>query len=69
MVWRLNISLKLAESNTSLYTRLLWHVVKAPPFGHRILHFSCVINNDSEDLFLLPGIFRPKDVHLRQLAT
>ena len=66
MVLRLN---KLAESIVSLHTRLLRPGTNFCPFPQCILHSSLVINDAREDPILLPRIFMPKDVHLRQLAT
>ena len=69
MVLRLKQSLMLAESIVSLHTSLLRPSTNFCLFLHCIFHSSSVINNCREDPLLLPRIFMPKDVHLRQLVT
>jgi len=69
MVLRLNKSLKLAESIVSLHTWLLRPSTKFRAFLHCILQYSRVVDNARDDPFLLPRLFMPKEVHLRQLAT
>jgi hypothetical protein len=59
----------LAESIVSLHTRLLRPSTNFRPFRQCILHFSLFVDNAREDPFLLPRIFMPKEVHLRQLST
>ena len=69
MVLRLNESLKLAESIVSLHTKLLRPCTNFHPFLQCVLHSSRVVDNSSEDQFLLPQIFMPNHIHLSQLAT
>jgi len=69
MVSRLNKSLKLAESVVSLHTRLLRPSTNFDPVIQSVLHSVRIVHNAREDPFPLPGLFMPKDVHLRQLAT
>ena len=60
---------KIAESIVSLHTTLLRPSTNLGFFLQCILHSSRIVNNAREDLFPLPRIFMPKDVHLRKLAT
>jgi len=66
IVLRIN---KLAESIVSLHTRLLRPSTNSRPFLQCILHSSRVVDNARDDPILLPQIFMPKEVHLRQLST
>jgi len=61
--------LALAETIMRFHTRLLRPSTNVRPFLlyklHSLRHFDIA----RDDAFLLPWMFKPKDVHLRRLAT
>jgi len=60
---------KLAASIVSLQTRLHRLNTNFHPFLQGILRSSHVVDNATDDTYLLPPIVMPKEVHLRQLVT
>ena len=69
MMLRFNKSLHWAESIVNVYTGLLRRSTDLHPFVLCRLHSSRVIDNATDDQFLLPRMFMPKEVHLIQQAT